>query len=91
MLDDPLERRWHVVHSEVRKRDGVARPSAALVHAQSGAAKVCFPTRAIVGPSLGELESEYPAPERKGALWVVGGKLDERGGHDAESKRAGYS
>ena len=65
------------VDAEVGQREAVARPGAALVHAERCTVAVRLQPRAFRGRALVERQAEQPFPEARRACEVVGGELDQ--------------
>ena len=74
---DPLKRRFKISDTEVRQRDCVAWPRAALVHAHARPLRMCLPSASLLDRAVPEVGSEQAGPEPQRALSVVRGKLDQ--------------
>ena len=89
-LLDPLQRLGDVVHCEVRQREGIAGSASARMEPDRGGARVRLPAFSLSGLAILQFNAEEVHPEVTGALWIVGGKLDERqrrGRHGAHDTR----
>ena len=74
---DPLQRGLKISDGEVRQRDCVAWPGAALVHAHGRRIRMCLPPASLRDRAVLEFGSEKAGPEPQCALSVVRGKLDQ--------------
>ena len=74
---DPLQRHFKISDGEVRQRDCVAWPGAALVHTHRRGIRMCLPSASLLGRAVLELGAEQAAPEPQRTLSVIGGKLDQ--------------
>jgi hypothetical protein len=71
------ERLTDVGDGEVREREAVAGPGAAIVQPERYSAFPGLQSAAFALLAVGERDTQQPFPEPAGALEVVGGKLDE--------------
>ena len=76
-LDDPLERRSHVRHAEVGKREPIPRPAPALVDPERRPVTVRLDALALGVAARLERDVEQPFPEPLRPLEVIGRKLDQ--------------
>src|SRR5689334_21152819 len=76
---DLLQRCRHVVHLEIGKREGVARTLPTGMYPDRGRGFTRLPAATFAVATSIERDPQQAAPEAKGALGVVGGKLDKRG------------
>ena len=74
---DVRQRRFKISDGEVRQRDSVARPGAALVHAHGRRIRMCLPSASLLDRAVLELGSEQAGPGPQRALSVICGKLDQ--------------
>jgi hypothetical protein len=80
-LADALERRGQVGHSEIGQGGGITRTRSPLVNPEAEAVVINLPTGAGFGPPRREFGIEHPSPEASSTIRIVGGKLDQGGGH----------
>ena len=88
-LGDALECRPQVGDRKVRKGSSIARPGSTTVNAESKTIGVGLPPRSRRGRPGHKIDAKNSTPEAAGAIWVVGGKLDQRCGHEISMAAVG--
>jgi hypothetical protein len=86
-LDHSLESARYVIHNEIRQRECVARAGPAFMDTNLGSIGASLPTLSFSTLASIELNVQHTLPEPKGALRVVGWKLDEGDGRAIHAPR----
>ena len=76
-LHHALKSPRNVTHNEIWKREGVARPGAALMHTYPGGIGTILPALSLATLARNELDSQHSLPESERALRIIGWKLNE--------------
>jgi hypothetical protein len=77
-LGDARQRRAQVGDREVRKRSSISWSGSTTVDAESKTIGVGLPPRSRHGGPGCEIDAKHSTPEAASAIWVIGGKLDQR-------------